>query len=425
MGHECGTLSAAATAPMSAGSLAGRAALRSYCKRMTSNPLNRILVAMVPSVSRSLAEQFNVFRVMHHGTHEKQLSNVFAWLLTADATHGLGDKFQQRFLDRVNRSLPEARRLPTSGYTVLQEVDTSGNDGLGRDIADIVLTSPQASLVIENFETSDGHGHDYNGYLAFGIGGGQKRCVVVLLCAMYEASRQTNGWQEATIVTYSDLLGELHGIITNDGTWQRTHEPQHFFIRQIIEHFVEGPKIMSDDERLAFIKAMCETGESARYGHRPHERAAEDFAQLMAQHAKRQFQEGRSTLAKAKQSLKLFAERHLVAQLNTALGGKHVTSVGANFVGQWEWCITLSRPQPAPALFLEFGPTAVIENAQAPEPLEQPDYAKVFVTRKAAANTKGIDHIIQSDVELADVLRGLSPDDGRLCDAVLRAILAN
>lgn len=40
--------------------------------------LRGMVTRLVPSLSRSLAEQFDVFRVMHHGTHEKQLSNVFA-----------------------------------------------------------------------------------------------------------------------------------------------------------------------------------------------------------------------------------------------------------------------------------------------------------------------------------------------------------
>ena len=68
--------------------------------------LDEMVTALVPSLSRSLAEQFNVFRVMRHGTHEKQLSNVFAWLLSADGTHGLGDAVQRIFVAQVNRGLP-------------------------------------------------------------------------------------------------------------------------------------------------------------------------------------------------------------------------------------------------------------------------------------------------------------------------------
>ncbi len=72
-----------------------------------------MVVALVPSLSRSLAERFNVFRVMHHGTHEKQLSNVFAWLLRNDGTHGLGDAFQRLFVEQVNRDLPERQGAST------------------------------------------------------------------------------------------------------------------------------------------------------------------------------------------------------------------------------------------------------------------------------------------------------------------------
>ena len=80
-----------------------------------------LVTALVPSLSRSLAEQFNVFRVMHHGTHEKQLSNVFAWLLDPEGTHELGDAVQGLFLDLVNAHLPAEVQLPRSGYEVAQE----------------------------------------------------------------------------------------------------------------------------------------------------------------------------------------------------------------------------------------------------------------------------------------------------------------
>ena len=178
------------------------------CMPMAPSSLNQMVTALVPSLSRSLAEQFNVFRVMHHGTHEKQLSNVFAWLLRVDGTHELGDAFQRLFVDQVNRSLPAGSQLPSSGYRVVQEIDTSGQDALGRDIADIVLTSALASVVVENFESSDGHGHDYHGYLAHGAAGG-KQSVVVLLCARREGHRQINGWEQAVVVTYAELLQSL------------------------------------------------------------------------------------------------------------------------------------------------------------------------------------------------------------------------
>ena len=42
-----------------------------------------LVTTLLPIVGRSLELGFNVFEVMHHGLHEKQLSNVFRWLLDA------------------------------------------------------------------------------------------------------------------------------------------------------------------------------------------------------------------------------------------------------------------------------------------------------------------------------------------------------
>src|SRR5690625_3331430 len=57
--------------------------------------MDKLVTALVPSLSRSLAQQFNLFNVLRHGTHEKQISNIFAWLLDPDETHELGTVFQE------------------------------------------------------------------------------------------------------------------------------------------------------------------------------------------------------------------------------------------------------------------------------------------------------------------------------------------
>lgn len=381
--------------------------------------LDEMVTALVPSLSRSLGEQFNVFRVMRHGTHEKQLSNVFAWLLNAEGTHQLGDALQGLFIEQVNRSFPLGSHLPTRGYQVTQEVDTSGPQDLGMDIADIVLTSPQASVVIENYESSDGHGHGYLRYLAHGALG-DRRSVVVLLCTRREQHRQTDGWEQAVVVTYAEVLEALKEHIANDGAWQRTHHQQNFFISQLIQHYTEGPGVVSDEDRIAFIKAMCDTGESARYGARPQEAAAQEFADLLALHAKRQFEDGRSTLANVKGILKRYAERTLQNQMNAELNTALVTAVQTRFHGQWEWCVTLVRADPQPNVYLEFGPTVVVENGRVANPVVDPDYTKVFVTRESGPDV--IDRIMQTDVGLDEVLAGLADDDVRLRDAALALI---
>ena len=130
---------------------------------------------------------------MRHGTHEKQLSNIFAWLLDASGSHGLGDAFQTILVRQIAQSHPHLPALPASGYRVQQEVDTTGRADLqGRDIADIVLTSQAATIVVENYESSDGHGHDYQGYLDYARPG-ETTGVVVMLPGTRRITSPTGG----------------------------------------------------------------------------------------------------------------------------------------------------------------------------------------------------------------------------------------
>lgn len=388
----------------------------------SSESLNQLVTSLVPMLSRSLAEQFNVFRVMHHGTHEKQLSNVFAWLLDVDGTHRLGDAFQRIFLEHVNADLPEENQLPISGYRVAQEVDTSGDGSSAADIADIVLTGPYATVVIENYEYSDGHGHDYLQYLEYGAAEGQPS-VVVLLCVRHERQLQTQGWEQAVVVTYAEVLDRLRTHVVNDQVWRQNHRQQNFFLNQLFEHFLEGPRSMSTADQLAFVNEMCKTGESARYATRPHEAAAEEFADMVSQHARRQFEEARKTLNRIKRILRDFAERTLIEQVNSSLSEGQISGIAkGSWQGKWLWTVPLMRPE-RETIGLQFGPTAVEENNQALHPLENPDYTRVFVTRQPLPDHGiRVSRIIQTDISLEEVLTGLRHDDTRLRNAVLEAI---
>jgi hypothetical protein len=382
--------------------------------------IDQTVIGLVPSLSRSLAAQFNVFRVMRHGTHEKQLSNVFAWLLDADGTHELGDRVQRIFLELVNTAPPVGTALPTSGYAVTQEVNTHGPESLGKDIADIVLTSPNACVVVENYGTSDGHDHDHDSYLEYGRLR-TENAVVVLLCARHEPHLQTKGWAQATVVTHADLLRGLQSAVQGDRGWKRDHPQQHSFLEQTFQHFLKGPAALDLDDRIAFLATMCETGESARYGYRPQDVAAQEFAELVAQHARRQFDEGRQTLSDLKRTLRTLADKTLSDQLNERMSSGFVTKVEARFSGQWEWAVALRRADSSPNLFIVFGPSAVAENAVAPVPLEAPDFTKLVVVRQAPSGS-GIDRILQTEVLLTEVLDGLPREDVRLRDALLELI---
>lgn len=380
--------------------------------------MDEIVAALVPSMTTSLAARFNLFRVMHHGTHEKQLSNIFAWLLDAEGTHGLGEAFQELFVSQINHQLPDDKHLHTTGYTVAQEVDTSGVGDRVRDIADIVLSDSKASIVIENFESSDGHGHNYFRYLAHGALG-DRRSVVVLLCVRREPYRLTDGWEKAILITYSDVLELLAQLVKGEPAWSTTHPEQLFFLSQLIDNFTESPRAMSHVEQVAFVSMMCQTGESRRFGQRPQERAAQEFADEVARHARQRFADGRQALGSLKRALKSYAQHTLSAQLNLALPEGPIVEVSTGFVGRWEWCVMLGRGAEYPDLFIEFGPTAVVENDRVRDPLGSPDYSKVFITRRAATVAEGIDLIAQTDVGLEEVLGGLSSDDYRLRDALV------
>jgi hypothetical protein len=384
--------------------------------------MSGFVTALVPTLSRSLAEEFNVFRVMHHGTHEKQLSNVFAWLLATDATHALGDAFQRIFLARINTELSADKQLPPTGYRVAQEVDTRGDEEVaggevGMDIADILLSREDAAVVVENYGTSDGHGHCYHRYLAHAVGPG-RAAAVVLLCHRREPHRQQDGWKQAVVVTYAEVLGDLHAHVARDPSWSRRHPEQLFFIQQMIDHFVEGQAAVNLDDQISFIKAMCETRESARYGYRPQDRAAQEFADLIAEHARRQLEDSRKTLAAVKAGLRSFAQTTLMEQVNETVESGPVTTVEARLAGIWEWCVAMHRADAQPTILLVFGPTAVVENERAPEVVSDPDYSRVFVTLRTAGQ-QGSEQIVQTGVSLGEVINGLSQDDHRLRDAVL------
>lgn len=376
-----------------------------------------LVISLIPSLHRSLEERFNLFRVMRHGTHEKQLSNVFAWLLDPHGTHQLGDAFQQLFVGQVNSKLVDGRALPSSGYRVLQEVDTAGPGAEHRDIADIVLTSNVATIVIENYESSDGHGHGFERYSAVGGTDG----VVVLLCIRKQLHRLRDGWERAVVVSYADVLQPLRALTSQDSKWQQAHPDQHFFVSQLIDNYLEGVPPMDTGQQVSFIKAMCETGESERYLSRGHDAAAENFANSVALHARKQFEDSRGLLGEVKRALKQFAEHALLRQVNRELSGDRFVTIEVDSRGRYEWCITMQRGTSAPFVYLVFGPTAVVQNARVPVPLSEPDYSRVFVARKTP-DSVDLDVLVQSDVSLNELLAGLPSDDTRLRDAVLAAL---
>lgn len=172
------------------------------------------------------------------------------------------------------------------------------------------------------------------------------------------------------------------------------------------------------EDTIDFLAVTCETGESARYGHRPRNVTTNEFVDLIAEHARRQLDDSRTALATIKHRVREYSRFTLMGQVNAMVPEGPIEKVVTRFVGQGEWTVELQRASSHRTIFLQFGPTAVVEQQRALHPAEDPDYSRLFVTLDgetgAAART-----IVPTDVHLLEIIDGLAPDDVRLRDAVL------
>ena len=391
------------------------------------SPTPDFVTSLVPVLGRSHELGFNVFDVMHHGLHEKQLSNVFRWLLNAEGTHRLCSRFAEIFVDEINKQIREGEPLTIERFVVRQEVNTS-LPGDGADIADLVLESDSTVIVIENYYTSDGHGHSYSRYKTYSERDGRRGCVV-LLCADVDPSLQTRGWEHATVLPYAGLLGRLLRELDTDPAYQRDTPQAFAFIEQMYRKFVTQRGTMQDQDIVAFVTAMCATGEAARYQAKDQEVAAAQFGSDMADQARERFNEGRDLLQRVKRRLRDFSAGPLAEQLNATLGEGFVTNVSARYAGLYQWTVNFELAEDAPdtgkaKLQLKFGPSAwfAVEKDDHWRRSDDPrpdDYEHVFVTYAA----KG--EIRRSTVTMDEVLKGLESTDRRLHDEIVKMIRAD
>jgi len=380
-----------------------------------------LVTTLLPILARRSEPDFNVFDVMHHGSHEKQLSNVFAWLLDAEGTHRLGEAFQRIFIDDVNRGLRESEPIPRGAYSVRQEVNTSGSDN-DMDIADLVLEGETTVLVVENYYTSDGHGHNFDGYQKFGARDG-KRCAVVMLCRDVSPAGLTQGWENAAVVTYSSLITQLLRHVEGAELYRQTCPQQCAFFSHMHSHFVKGLR-MNDHDLIRFIEAMCNTGQAEHF-RQGAESAAVNFADILRARALEQFGESRELLRRVKGTLRTYCAGVLKTQVNESLGAERITDVSANYQGIYQWTINFAlageSPDSEAVMQVKFGPSAWFANEQDDHwmrtvPAAEADYSRLFLTRKPTKEIR------QSSVTLQDVLDGIAPGDLRLRDEIVSLI---
>lgn len=388
-----------------------------------------LVTTMLPILGRSVEPRFNVFDVMHHGTHEKQISNVFGWLLDTEGTHGLKERFVKIFVDAVAGTPPFHGGLPRDSYWVRQEVNTA-LPGEPADIADLVLASDETTIVIENYFTSDGHQHSYEGYLAFAKRE-QKRGVVVLLCRDVDRSRLVKRWDEAHVVTYRALIEAIWKDVAGDAAYQAAHPEAFAFIGHMYQKFVKGSGLMDDHDVLGFVTAFCAAGEAERYSRRDQGRQAELFADELASQVRERYGEGRELLQRLKNRLRAFAAGSLRDQLTGTLGAGAIRDVDAGYQGIYQWSINMdvvdalglaegADREQATRVQLKFGPSAwfALEKDPAWERVAreaEPDYDHLYLTLFRETTIA----IRRSAVTLRDVLDGLQSDDRTLHDEII------
>jgi hypothetical protein len=377
-----------------------------------SDFFNRIL----PTLQVPLSREFNLFDVLHHGTHEKQLSNLFAWLLTAGGSHELGDRFVGWFLDEVDAELAAHGEPPVKRerFAVEQERNTRGSTK-GGDIADIVLRGRETALVVENFYVSDGHGHDYTGYMTYGQSLTGNRSVVVMLCEIEDRSRLTDGWQMAPVVLYRNLIRRLSDYLASNPDFAQAHPEQAAFFGQMRSHFLKGMQ-MDEAASLEFVRIMCETGEAKRYGNRTAETAFGEFVREEAEH---RFVDGQAVLNSVKRTLQRYLSANLQA-LNARLGADVFEGTDIGLAGIYQWDVSL-KTQGKRSVYVMFGPSAWTDNERDAYKawdvkIDEPDYSRLFI------GYSGDRALRQSTVTMADVLGEHFAQDTRLLDEIVETV---
>ena len=119
----------------------------------TDKELHALLVACpeLRELERRLAG-FNLFRVLRHAAGELRHSNVLAWLLTPDDSHGLGDRFLRRWLMRVLHDAEITTDIPVADVNVsfFRSVNVLREWGRIDVLVRVVLDDDEWIVAIEN-----------------------------------------------------------------------------------------------------------------------------------------------------------------------------------------------------------------------------------------------------------------------------------
>ena len=387
---------------------------------------------LIPIFADVRPPEFNTIAVLRHGTHEKNLSNLFAWLLDPGGSHRLGNQFAGIFIKHVNARDLFGRTISEYGpWLVEQEVNVSEPLD-SKDIADISLSTGTTAVVIENYHVSDGHGHSYDKYFKHGqrligedpnlVPACSSNSFVVLLCQYVDKERQdASGWKDASVVTYAALITDLIALIESEPEYRLQNENAYGFLKQVESYFIRGEGMPRAKDLTDFVAALCDANESVELVSTD----SEAFADRMRDEAALHFDESRRFLNENKSQLRDYARRILTPQLLNHLKVRDAqVSIGMSGVYQWTVNIDMSlgtasvqAEDETSRLQLKFGPSAHFAITHDPEWKGgwatdiSPDYSKVFVTWDRT--------IYQTDVSMTEIGRILTEQDPVLAHQVL------
>jgi hypothetical protein len=386
---------------------------------------DHLLTVLAPMLTHRPQRRFNVFDVMHHGTHEKQLSNVFTWLLKADATHGLGSAFQRVFVEEVNRQLGAKGREPIAdqAFGVRQEQNTAP-DGEPADIADIVLDGDDTTIVIENYGVPDGHEHSYYGYLDYGARQTPPKSVVVLLCESGLGGALVEGWDNAPVVLYATLLDRVYEHIQQLPKYRSDYVEQYYFIENMHRHYTNRTALTMDREGLMqFVAALCRGGEAERFGQKHQDAVARQLADQLREEAIQRYSEGRELLGMAKTILRDYCDATLAPRVNESLGRNVLGKAMVPWSGISAWEVSIAphpdftdKAESTYVAHLVLGPSAWYEVTKGrwQGTAIQPDFTRVMLLDDRTGG-----QVVISGVSIVEVLEGLGPEDTRLHDEMV------
>ncbi len=197
---------------------------------------------------------FNLFRVLRAERVEIRHSNVLAWLLSPDESHGLGDAFVRRLMSRLLLDNEMDGVHLTPARVELMDFDDVEVRREWKHI-DIVVTSASGgwAVLLENKIGSGEHSNQLVRYWAELRGEMPDATVIPVLLSLQGDEPSDEGRELGFVsLAYTDVLATASRIVEQ----HRSRIPRDAQV--VIDHYIETLRrlTMQDEELVALCKAI-------------------------------------------------------------------------------------------------------------------------------------------------------------------------